>query len=121
DSRRTNDTCQSASTSTPTAPTTWEGLKVFDVSNPAAPRHLASVQTDCGSHTHTVLPEADRLLVYVQSYDVSGNNYRCANTGPQSHDKISIVEIPKANPAAASVIATPVRFPDGGGGRPTGA
>jgi hypothetical protein len=120
DSRRTNDTCSSAATSTPTAPTTWEGLKVFDVSNPAAPRHLASVRTDCGSHTHTVLPEDDRLLVYVQSYDVSGQNYRCANTGPQSHDKISIVEIPKDDPAAAAVIATPVLFPDGGGDATTG-
>jgi hypothetical protein len=120
DSRRTNDTCQSASTSTPTAPTTWEGLKVFDVSNPAAPRHLASVRTDCGSHTHTVLPEADRLLVYVQSYDVSGQNYRCANTGPNAHDKISIVEVPKDDPASAEVINTPVLFPDGGGDATTG-
>jgi hypothetical protein len=121
DSRRTNDTCSSAATSTPTAPTTWEGLKVFDVSNPAAPRHLASVQTDCGSHTHTVLPEANRLLVYVQSYDVSGQNYRCANTGPQSHDKISVVEIPKANPGASKVVSTPVLFPDGGNpGEPGG-
>ena len=121
DSRRTDDSCQSTATSTPTAPTTWEGLKVFDVSDPAAPRYLASVQTDCGSHTHTVLPEADRLLVYVSSYDVSGSNYRCANTGPQSHDKISIVEIPKANPAAAKVVTTPVLFPDGGNpGEPGG-
>jgi hypothetical protein len=120
DSRRTNDSCQSTSTSTPTDPSTWEGLKVWDVRNPQAPALLKSVRTDCGSHTHTVLPEAERLLVYVQSYDVSGNNYRCANTGPQSHDKISIVEIPKANPAAAQVIATPVLFPDGGGDATTG-
>ena len=65
DSRRTDDSCRSTATSTPTASTTWEGLKVFDVSDPTAPRYLASVQTDCGSHTHTVLPEDDRLLVYV--------------------------------------------------------
>ena len=79
------------------------------------------MRTDCGSHTHTVLPEADRLLVYVQSYDVGGQNYRCANTGPQSHDKISVVEIPKANPAAAKVVSTPVLFPDGGNpGEPGG-
>jgi len=120
DSRRTNDGCNSAATSTPTDPSTWEGLKVWDVRDPQQPALLKSVRTDCGSHTHTVLPEADRLLVYVQSYDVSGSNYRCANTGPNSHDKISIVEIPKANPAAAEVIATPVLFPDGGGDATTG-
>ena len=121
DSRRTNDGCNSTATSTPTAPTTWEGLKVWDVKDPTAPVLLKSVRTDCGSHTHTVLPEANRLLVYVQSYDVSGQNYRCANTGPQSHDKISIVEVPKANPAEAQVVNMPVLFPDGGNpGEPGG-
>ena len=120
DSRRTDDSCASSATSTPTAPTTWEGLKVFDVSDPANPVHEASVRTDCGSHTHTVLPEADRLLVYVSSYDVSGKNYRCENKNHKSHDKISIVEVPKSNPAAAAVIATPVLFPDGGGDSTTG-
>src|SRR5215216_241865 len=108
DSRRTNDGCNSTSTSTPTSPTTWEGLKVWDVRDPKAPALLKSVRTDCGSHTHTVLPEANRLLVYVQSYDVSGGNYRCGTQdGIYSHDKISIVEVPKADPAAAQVIATP--------------
>jgi hypothetical protein len=120
DSRRTNDGCNSTSTTTPTAPTTWEGLKVWDVRDPTAPALLKSVRTDCGSHTHTVLPEAERLLVYVQSYDVSGSNYRCANTGPKSHDKISIVEVPKDDPGSASVIATPVLFPDGGGDATSG-
>src|SRR5687768_14896631 len=120
DSRRTNDSCASSATGTPSAPTTWEGLKVFDVRDPEEPRYLASVRTDCGSHTHTVLPEASRLLVYVSSYDVSGTNYRCENTGPNSHDKISIVEVPRSNPAGAKVIATPVLYPDGGGDATTG-
>ena len=117
DSRRTNDSCSSTATSTPSAPTTWEGLKVFDVRDPSAPRLLTSVATDCGSHTHTVLPETNRLLVYVQSYDVASGRYRCDG----SHDKISVVEIPKANPAAAKVVNTPVLFPDGGNpGEPGG-
>ena len=49
-------------------PTNWEGLRVFDVRNPYNPRYVTDVRTDCGSHTHTVLPERDRLIVYVQSY-----------------------------------------------------
>ena len=98
-------------------PGAWEGLKVFDVSNPTAPRYLASVATDCGSHTHTVIPQADRLLVYVQSYDVATNKPNCQ----PPHDKISVVEVPKANPAAARVINEPVLFPDGGNpGEPGG-
>ena len=41
----------------------------------------ATVQTDCGSHTHTVLPEANRLLVYVQSYDVGAGRTRLRHRG----------------------------------------
>ena len=46
DSRRTNDGCNSTSTSTPTSPTTWEGLKVWDVRdirNPEDPKVLSPV------------------------------------------------------------------------------
>jgi hypothetical protein len=115
DSRRTNDTCASQSTTTPRDPSTWEGLKIFDVRDPYNPKYLASVRTDCGSHTHTVLPERDRLIIYVQSYDVGAGRYECTDeAGLKSHDKISIVSIPKRNPAAARVVAEPVLFPDGG-------
>ncbi len=95
-------------------PTNWEGLRIFDVRNPYSPKYVGSVRTDCGSHTHTVLPERDRLVIYVNSYDVPGPTapakYECA----APHDKISIVSIPKRNPAAARVVAEPVLFPDGG-------
>jgi len=114
DSRRNNDGCASGAASTPADETSWEGLKVWDVRDRENPALLKSVRTDCGSHTHTVLPEADRLLVYVSSYDVSGTNYECANTGPNAHDKISIVEVPRSNPRESQVIAEPVLFPDGG-------
>jgi len=117
DSRRTNDRCDSTATSTPSDPSTWEGLKVWDVRDPAKPILLKSVFTDCGSHTHTVLPQADKLLVYVQSYDVLAGRYRCDG----AHDKISIVEVPKANPGAAKVVNAQVLFPDGGNpGEPGG-
>ena len=48
----------------------FEGIRIFDVSNPAAPVRIASVSTDCGSHTHTLVPDAanDRVLIYVSSY-----------------------------------------------------
>ncbi len=114
DSRRTNDSCASAATTTPDAPTTWEGLKIFDVRNPYRPKYLASVRTDCGSHTHTALPERDRVVIYVQSYDTGAGRYECDDVSPTGHDKISIVSIPKRNPAAARVVAEPVLFPDGG-------
>ena len=97
-----------------TAPSeqTWEGIRVFDVSDPANPRYLTAVETDCGSHTHTLLPDlgANRLLLYVSSYRPAANTPDCK----PPHDKISVVEVPLGDPAAASVIAEPVLFPDGG-------
>ena len=100
--------------------TNWEGLRIFDVRNPYEPVYLGNVRTDCGSHTHTVLPERDRLLIYVQSYDIPSATappkYKCA----APHDKISIVEIPKNDPAKAKVVAEPVLFPNGGNDGTTG-
>ncbi|MDP8910150.1 MAG: hypothetical protein M3N47_13785, partial [Chloroflexota bacterium] len=38
-------------------PTGWEGLRLFDISNEAAPVQIGAVYQDCGSHTHTLIPE----------------------------------------------------------------
>jgi hypothetical protein len=81
----------------------FEGIRIFDVSNPNAPRHINSVPTDCGSHTHTLVPDAanSRVLVYVSSYPLGA-----ASVGPncqQPHGFISIVNVPLSNPTAATV------------------
>ena len=123
DSRRTNDSCSSCvPTSTPTAPTTWEGLKVFDVSDPTDPRARCRACRPTAARTPTrCCPRRAACSSTSSPTTSSGQNYRCANTGPQSHDKISIVEIPKADPAAAKVVNAPVLFPDGGNpGEPGG-
>ena len=123
DSRRSDDSCSSFALGSNTVPSStdpnaeyWEGIKIFDWSNPAAPRLVGTVETDCGSHTHTIIPDGNRLIVYVSSYDLSANAKDCrlTTTPEDDHDKISIVEIPLANPAAASVVAEPILFPDGG-------
>jgi len=82
----------------------FEGIRIFDLSTPSAPVYLKGVYTDCGSHTHTLVPDLanNRLLIYVSSYPSS--------TGPRCqypHAKISIVEVPLDAPQNASVIATP--------------
>jgi hypothetical protein len=90
----------------------WQGIRIFDISDKAHPRYLTAVETDCGSHTHTTIPDPAnrRVIVYVSSY---GPNATYPDCRPP-HDKISVVEIPTAAPAAARVIAEPVLFPDGG-------
>jgi hypothetical protein len=97
-----------------TAPSdqTWEGLRVFDVSDPTAPQFVTAVETDCGAHSQALVPDLAnaRLLVYVSSFRPSANTPDCL----PPHDKITVVEVPLVSPSSASVVAEPVLFPDGG-------
>src|SRR5918993_5747426 len=52
----------------------FEGIRIFDVADPSNPRYVGAVATDCGSHTHTLVPDPDdagRVLLYVASYPAS--------------------------------------------------
>ena len=97
----------------------FEGIRIFDVSMPGAPSLIAGVPTDCGSHTHTLVPDLarGRVLLYVASYTASeiavspfGNECRrfedAERTRP-AHNKISVVAVPLRDPAAAEVISEP--------------
>ncbi|GGO91064.1 LVIVD repeat-containing protein [Wenjunlia tyrosinilytica] len=111
DSSRSDNSC--ASTSQPASEkSSWEGIKVFDISDKANPKYIAAVETDCGSHTHTLVPDKEGRndYLYISSYAPRPEFPDCQ----PPHDGISIVKIPRKNPAAAAVVATPVLFPDGG-------
>jgi hypothetical protein len=86
-SNATTQTCDGE----PVVPT-FEGIHIFDVSNPTDPDLITSVRLPCGSHTATGVPDPanGRLLVY--------NN----SSGPCPW--FEIVEIPLAMPATARLI-----------------
>ncbi|TDD40118.1 hypothetical protein E1286_34615 [Nonomuraea terrae] len=114
DSPRSDDSCNSTGLPA-TEERSWEGVRIFDISDKANPRYIKSVETDCGSHTLTLVPgkgrDRDRnVYVYVSSYLPSATFPDCR----PPHDKISIIKVPLKDPASASVAATPVVFPDGG-------
>ena len=96
----------------------WEGLRIFDVSNPAAPRQLATVYQDCGSHTNTLLPAPGDESMYVlnSSYPL-GEGPTCGPLGAQqgrkvNHGVVQVVEVPFGNPAAAGEVEElPVVYP----------
>ncbi|MEV4711653.1 hypothetical protein [Micromonospora sp. NPDC049374] len=116
DESRSDDSCASTPLSA-TLPQAWEGIKIFDISDKAAPRYVAAVETDCGSHTHTLVPDRPRkaVLIYVSSYGPDPSFPDCR----PPHDSISIIRVPLHDPAAAAVVAKPVLFPYGGNpGRP---
>ncbi|MDH2429489.1 hypothetical protein [Sphaerisporangium sp. TRM90804] len=111
DSSRNNDSCSSVAQPA-SEKTSWEGIRIFDVSDKANPKYIKSVETACGSHTHTLLPDKKRgnVYLYVSSYSPQPTFPDCQ----PPHDKISIVKVPLHDPTAAAVVATPVVFPDGG-------
>jgi len=90
--------------------TAWEGLRVFDVSNPAKPVQVATVYQDCGSHTNTLLPAPDgkSMNVLNSSYPL-GDGPTC---GPEAtepgareqrkvnHGVVQVINVPFDNPAA---------------------
>ena len=95
----------------PTEALGWEGIRIFDVTDPAAPKLVAAVRTECGSHTHTTIPDKDdqRALIYVSSYPLaaSGIGPTCGRPSPvngRPHGKISIVAVPDDAPEAAFVL-----------------
>jgi hypothetical protein len=83
-----------------TVPAGFEGVHVFDVSDVTDPVLVAAVETECGSHTATGVPDLanDRLLIYNSS-----SSSACPG--------IDIIEVPLGNPSAATYI----RFEDAGG------
>jgi hypothetical protein len=77
--------------------TGYEGVRVFDVTNPAEPVFLDMIQTACGSHTHTLVPDGQRVFIYVSSYPLGSGITE--PTGPGvfrpcavPHKRISIIE-----------------------------
>jgi hypothetical protein len=84
----------------------WSGIRIVDISDRRNPEQIHTVRTDCGSHTHTLVPDLDndRVLIYVQSYPLRDQGPNC---GADGHGKISGVEVPLGDPTAAEVVSEP--------------
>lgn len=115
DSSRSDDSCTSVSQPA-TEKSSWEGIRIFDIKDKKNPKYVKSVETACGSHTHTLVPGGRDVYLYVSSYSPNDAFPDCK----PPHDGISVVKVPKKNPTRAAVVAFPVLFPDGGNpGGPT--
>ena len=101
----TSPGCDGHSTTYDQTPNAWEGMRVWDVSDPTAPRLVKSVRVDCGVHNESVLPDVShgRVLIYAASYPLSYFNPHCQ----QPRGKFSIISVPLRDPGAAKVVADP--------------
>jgi hypothetical protein len=108
DSPRSSPECGAggASTADFAAGRAYEGIRIVDITNRANPKQIAFVNTDCGSHTHTLVPDEKngRVLIYVLSYPLGVQALNCSAA---SHRKISVVEVPLKAPTRARVVSTP--------------
>ncbi len=106
----------------------FAGVRIFDVTNPKAPKLVKNVQTCKGSHTHTVVPSpTDKNIVYLyvsgqQSARPETELAGCKN-GTDPADKsnslyqLDIIKVPLDHPERAVVIPGARIFTglDGGG------
>ena len=81
--------------------THWEGVRIFDISNPRRPSYVKGVKTACGSHTNVLLPGKSKSYIYVSSYPLTGQGVNCNYA---THRKVQIIEFPTKNPAQAKLL-----------------
>jgi hypothetical protein len=85
-----------------------EGVRILNIKDPTHPRQVGFIETDCGSHTHTLVPRNGKLFLYVLSYPLGAPTATCS---PASHRKISVIEVNKNKPAKSKVVTTPSTNP----------
>ncbi len=101
--------CEGSRNVTATTAGAFEGVRVFDISDPANPVFLQGIRTDCGSHTNTLVPgEGGTSYIYVASYPLSKSGL-----GPDCQapfERISVIQVDGDDAAAglaARVVAEP--------------
>ena len=97
------------------------GIRIFDITDIANPRHITDVQTCRGSHTHTVVTSpTDTTNVYIY---VSGsapvrspNELPGCSAAPPEEDpntalfRIEVIQVPLAHPERARIVSSPRIF-----------
>src|SRR5918999_1681011 len=83
-----------------------EGVHIIDVSDPEEPEVIGFVDTPCGSHTETLVPDLrnDRLLIYSNSSANTTFGDPAPGEIPPNCRGIDIIEVPLDDPAAASYL-----------------
>jgi hypothetical protein len=103
------------------SPDRLRGIRIFDISDVRNPKYVGNVQTCRGSHTHTVVEDAnDRENVYIY---VSGSAPvrpatelpGCSRARPSEDPnsalfRIEVIRVPLANPERAAIVSSPRIF-----------
>ncbi len=109
----------------------FRGVRIFDISDIDHPKQIAAVQTCRGSHTHTLVTDAndkDNLYVYVSGTsnvrspsELAGCSGKSAQDDPNtSLFQVEVIQVPLAAPQSAKVINIARLFADAATGNPDG-
>ncbi|MEC9249779.1 MAG: DUF305 domain-containing protein [Pseudomonadota bacterium] len=106
----------------------FRGIRIFDITDPVAPRQVGLVQTCRGSHTHSVVSADDEAIIVYNSGTSSirsDEELEGCVAGLPGDDQtalfsIDVIEIPVANPAASRIVDSPRVFADDETGRIAG-
>ncbi len=106
----------------------FRGLRIFDISDLRAPVQVGQVQTCRGSHTHSIVSQdADSIVVYNsgtsrvrKGEELAGCVGEVPGDDRTALFSIDVIEIPRANPAAARIVDSPRVFADSKTGRLAG-
>jgi hypothetical protein len=105
DSPGSNDTERPGCNDTPTnesdSSVGKEGLRIVDISDPARPHQVGFLETECGSHTQTVVPGGRTSYIYVQSYPLTPEDSCTELDHPEG--EISVVSFPTDDASRAEV------------------
>src|SRR5712671_2329012 len=93
------------------------GIRIFDITDIAAPKYLANVQTCRGSHTHTVVEDPndkDNVYVYVSGSagvrspsELAGCSKLAPDEDPNSAlFRIEVIKVPVAHPEQARIVTS---------------
>jgi LVIVD repeat-containing protein len=99
------------------------GIRIFDITDIAAPKYLANVQTCRGSHTHTVVEDPnDKENVYIYVSGSAGVRSPselagCSKLAPDEDPnsalfRIEVIKVPLAHPDQARIVSSPRIFND---------
>jgi hypothetical protein len=107
----------------PPSPDRFRGVRIFDITDMANPKQVATVQSCRGSHTHTlVIDPKDKENVYI--YISGTGNVRqseelsdCSGGDPDKNPntalfRIDIIKVPLAHPELAKIVNSPRIFAD---------
>lgn len=98
----------------------FRGVRIFDISDLAAPRQVGAVQTCRGSHTHSIVSADDTRVVVYNSGTAGIRDEKelagCISGIPGDNRtalfSVDVIEIPVADPASARIVKSPRVFAD---------